>query len=108
MKVGINSNFESKPGSETMTLTIELEPQDVQVLAARAARLGVPVERAAADVLRRDLQTETTSGAADIYAHSLANGGELTAFSTVQEDVYQYSADDLAAMERGEFAEPLQ
>lgn len=34
-----------------MTLQIELEPHDLQVLAERAATLGVPIERAALQVL---------------------------------------------------------
>lgn len=34
-----------------MTLQIELEPHDLQVLADRAAALGVPIERAARQVL---------------------------------------------------------
>lgn len=44
-----------------MKMNIEVEARDVQVLAAHAARLGVPIERVAAetfaDAIRRDLQS---------------------------------------------------
>lgn len=53
-----------------MTLTIEIEPATQRALEGKAARLGVPVERYAAGVLRRDTQnndakrTATKQGAA--------------------------------------------
>lgn len=39
-----------------MTLSIEIAPEVQSALTARAARLGVPVERYAAGVLRRDVE----------------------------------------------------
>ncbi len=41
-----------------MTLTIELEPKELQILETRAAELGVPIERAAADAVRDALQAD--------------------------------------------------
>jgi len=40
-----------------MTLTIEIEPETQRVIEGKAARLGVPVERYAAGVLRRDAES---------------------------------------------------
>ena len=39
-----------------MTLTIEIEPETQRAIEGKAARLGVPVERYAAGVLRRDVE----------------------------------------------------
>ena len=39
-----------------MTLTIELPPQKERILRAKAARLGVPIERYALDTLLRDAE----------------------------------------------------
>ena len=41
-----------------MTLAIELEPEYLQVLAARAAQMDMPIERAAAEALRHALQSD--------------------------------------------------
>ena len=41
-----------------MTLTIEIEPETQRALEGKARRLGVPVERYAAGVLRRDVENE--------------------------------------------------
>lgn len=40
-----------------MTLTIEIEPETQRAIEGKAARLGVPVERYAAGVLRRDAES---------------------------------------------------
>ena len=40
-----------------MTLTIEIEPETQRAIEGKAARLGVPVERYAAGVLRRDVES---------------------------------------------------
>ena len=51
-----------------MKMNIEVEARDVQVLAAHAARLGIPIERVAAetfaDAIRRDLQSQAPSDGA--------------------------------------------
>ncbi len=39
-----------------MTLIIEIEPETQRAMEGKAARLGVPVERYAAGVLRRDVE----------------------------------------------------
>jgi hypothetical protein len=41
-----------------MTLTIEIEPETQRAIEGKAARLGVPVERYAAGVLRRDVEND--------------------------------------------------
>jgi hypothetical protein len=44
---------------------------------------------------------------ATLYDDSLKSGGEFTAFSNAQEDLHEYSAEELAAMKAGEFERPL-
>jgi hypothetical protein len=41
-----------------MTLTIEIAPETQRAIEGKARRLGVPVERYAAGVLRRDVENE--------------------------------------------------
>jgi hypothetical protein len=41
------------------------------------------------------------------YSQSLKQNGELTASTRFQEDIYEYSRAELAAMEAGEFERPL-
>jgi hypothetical protein len=48
------------------------------------------------------------NSAGQMYTQSFAQSGELTAFSDAQEDLHEYSADELALMESGAFAGPLQ
>lgn len=50
-----------------MTLTIEITPEVETAIAAKAARLGVPIERYAAGVLRRDVES---NGAPHEYSQS--------------------------------------
>lgn len=59
-----------------------------------AKRRGVKVSDAGREVAAR-------------YAESLATDGELTASSRFQEDIHQYGAEELAALERGEFEKPV-
>lgn len=74
-------------------------PPEIEIrLPSIAGQRGMTVEDAAPDNI------ETMAA---LYAHSLAVGGELTAFSNAPDDIYEYSADDLAAMERGEFETAL-
>ena len=92
-----------------MTHTIETTPDVDRALEAKAARRGVPV-----DVLLRGLVSDfartpdvpASEAIAALYADSIATGGELTALSSGQEDIHQYSADELAAMEGGLFENP--
>jgi hypothetical protein len=42
-----------------------------------------------------------------LYDDSLANDHELTAATKYQEDIYEYSPEELAAMEAGDFERPL-
>ncbi len=57
-----------------MNMNIEVEARDLQVLAAHAARLGVPIERVAAetfaDAIQRDLQSPEQNGTQAPSGHS--------------------------------------
>jgi plasmid stability protein len=87
-----------------MTLTLNL-PSDVESeLQKRAIAEGLPVEAVALEVLSAGLRQNTL---ASLYAYSLSTDGDLTALSAHQEDVHDYSADELAAMQAGQFERPL-
>jgi hypothetical protein len=87
-----------------MTLTLDLPTEIETQLQERATAEGVPVEAIALEVLSSGLGQSTLSS---FYARSLATGSDLTAFSAHQEDIHEYSADDLAMMEAGQFERPL-
>jgi hypothetical protein len=92
-----------------MTLTLEREVE--QLATVQAARRGVPVEKYLGDLVKRDAAGASSDGESpldELYTRSLAEGGELTAITTAPGDLYEYSEDDLAAMEAGHFARPLQ
>jgi len=72
-----------------MTLTIELEPEEMQVLASRAARLGVPVERVASDVVQRDVKSDFMAQLAQSEARITA--GTLRPLTS--DDISQAIAD---------------
>jgi hypothetical protein len=55
-----------------MTLTIEVAADVESALAAKAARLGVPVERYAAGVLRRDVESNGHANGATTKATAKA------------------------------------
>jgi hypothetical protein len=59
-----------------MTLTIEVAPEVESRLQEKAARLGVPVERYAAGVLRRDVESNDDPRA-PVIASRLAALGKL-------------------------------
>jgi hypothetical protein len=90
-----------------MTLTLDREIE--QLATAQAARRGVPVEKYLSDLVQRDANNGNGAQSTlnELYAQSLANSGELTALTTAPGDIYEYSAEDLAAMESGEFERPL-
>ena len=50
---------------------------------------------------------ESVSPLEKLYDDSLANDQELTAATKYQEDIYEYSSQELAAMEAGDFERPL-
>ena len=54
---------------------------------------------------RRGVKASDKVGA--LYWNSLSQSGELTASTRFQEDLHEYSAAELAAMEAGEFERPL-
>ncbi len=53
-----------------MTLTIEIEPETQRAIEGKAARLGVPVERYAAGVLRRDVENDEPRQSADAVTNA--------------------------------------
>ena len=82
----------------------------------KARRRGLDVDALLVELAKReatapdDLDEAMLAGAdimAPLYAESLAAGGELTAASNGQQDIHEYSAEELAAMEAGEFEQPL-
>lgn len=56
-----------------MTLTIEIEPETQRAIEGKAARLGVPVERYAAGVLRRDVESDVENDEARQNADAVTN-----------------------------------
>jgi hypothetical protein len=50
---------------------------------------------------------ETLNDISTLYSESLKKDGGLTAFSGAQEDLHDYSAEELAAMEEGQYERPL-
>lgn len=75
-----------------MSLLVELPPETESALAAKAARLGVPLERYAAAVLRRDVE----SNGSDFMA-MLAESAPRIAAGTLRpltgDDISQAIAD---------------
>lgn len=97
-----------------MKRSLNFPPEIESRLQSIAGQRGTTVEDAALQILvvglhslPDDTMPHNIETVVALYAHSLATGGELTAFSNAPDDIYQYSADDLAAMERGEFEKPL-
>jgi hypothetical protein len=76
-----------------MTLQLEIAPDVKAALEAKAQRAGVPLKAYAARVLAREAGRGAAGG----------NGSSHNA----QSDLHEYSADELAAMEAGEFEAPL-
>jgi hypothetical protein len=76
-----------------MTLTIEVAPETERALEAKAARLGVPVERYAAGVLRRDVEGDGSAGFMAMLADSAPRiaGGTLRPLTS--DDISQAIAD---------------
>jgi predicted DNA-binding protein len=87
-----------------MTLTIEVAPEEEQALAAKARRNGQTVNEYLRDLVKRDVEVVEVE---TLYAESLATDGDLTASTRIQEDVHEYSPDELATMEAGLFERPL-
>jgi hypothetical protein len=98
-----------------MTLTLELSPEIEAQLLSKARQRGLALPDYLRQLAERDVQDDAQAlmneeaeredawraGAeimAPIYAESLASGGELTAFSAVQEDVHEYSDEELQSM----------
>ncbi len=99
-----------------MTLTLEITPEIEATLQCVAASHGQSLSDYAAELLAQaaqnanDLDEAMRAGAdimAPLYAESLATGGELTAASNNNQDIHEYGAEELAAMEAGEFEQPL-
>lgn len=94
-----------------MTLTLEIAPEIEAALTEKARRAGEALPAYAVRVLARDAEApEARDGLEEIaalYEESLVSSGELTAATTAPGDLHEYSADELAAMEAGEFAQPL-
>lgn len=112
-----------------MTLTLEIPETLERTFREAAKRRGIAPEKYFAELVERAAKASTvladapaingttTNGTgaqstlsrwseaaerlAPLYEQSLREDGELTAFSTAPADVYEYSADDLAAMEAG-------
>lgn len=97
--------------SELKTPTsFRLSPTARGLLAALADNSGLShasvLEMALRDMAkRRGVKTSDKVGA--LYWNSLSQSGELTASTRFQEELHEYSADELAAMEAGEFERPL-
>lgn len=72
-----------------------------------AQQLGMD-EIAVVELALRELAQRFPSQNLDeIYSQSLKTNGELTAATMYEEDVYEYSAQELADMEAGVFERPL-
>ncbi len=91
-----------------MTLTLELAPEVEAQLLLKARRRGLALPDYVRQLAERDAEAVSneqatkdaamTAGAeimATLYAESLAQGGELTAFSQQQEDLHEYSDEEL-------------
>jgi hypothetical protein len=100
-----------------MTLTLEIAPEVEAALTAQAQQAGTSLpdyvaarltELAEADSLEpNDLNPNGLEEIAALYEQSLAEGNELTAATSAPSDLHEYSAEELAAMENGEFEQPL-
>ncbi len=91
-------------------LTLEPKPALEAALQAEAIRRGVEVPDLALQILEAGLEAAPTSPdeIVSYYVESLAAQGDFTASTRFQEDIHEYSLEELAAMERGEFRRPLQ
>lgn len=89
-----------------MTHMIELAPEVERVVKEKAQRQGIAPEQYLRDLIESAV-TSKTDEVAILYEESVRTDGALTAFLKAQEDLHEYSADELAAMESGEFATPL-
>jgi hypothetical protein len=76
-----------------MTLTIEVPPETESALEAKAARLGVPVERYAAGVLRRDVESSGSGGFMAMLAESAPRIAAGTLRPLTPDDISQAIAD---------------
>jgi len=84
-----------------MTLTLDLPEEITTGLEAKAARLGVPVERFAVGVLRREVETGG-NGAATAIPHRRASGfGKFAHLKISSADVHR---DRREEVERDEAA----
>ncbi len=98
---GVATRFAPKP-LEEFECKCGKCPDDPKTYCPRGRAI---LRRRAAAPMNND---RTPNSAAQLYAQSFARHGELTAFSNAQEDLHEYSADELALMESGAFAGPLQ
>jgi hypothetical protein len=76
-----------------MTLQIEVAPEVESALAAKAARLGVPVERYAAGVLRADVETNGSGGFMAMLADSAPRIADGTLRPLTSNDISGAIAD---------------
>ncbi len=93
-----------------MTLTLELDAREQAALEAKAARLGVPVERFALGVLRREVESDGDTRARRPLARALALRDELAATihaGTMSNGAKLDAAADLTAMREERFADAV-
>jgi hypothetical protein len=90
--------------------SFRLSPTARGLLAALADNSGLShasvLEMALRDMAKRR-GVKATDKVGALYWDSLSQGGELTASTRFQDDVHEYSRDELAAMEAGAFERPL-
>ncbi len=87
-----------------MTHVLEFPPAVEQALETNARRRGVSSDEYLRAVVAREVELDEIG---DLYGDSIESGGEMTASTRFQDDLHEYSPDELAAMEAGEFARPL-
>ncbi len=76
-----------------MTLRLELPPETEAALEAKAQRLGVPIERYAAGVLRRDVESNAGGGFMAMLAESAPRIAAGTLRPITSDDISQAIAD---------------
>jgi hypothetical protein len=76
-----------------MTLQLELPPETEAALEAKAQRLGVPIERYAAGVLRRDVESNASGGFMAMLADSAPRIAAGTLRPLTSDDISQAIAD---------------
>ncbi len=93
-----------------MTLTLELDAREQAALEAKAARLGVPVERFALGVLRREMESDGDTRARRPLSRALALRDELAATihaGTLTGGTKLDAAADLTALREERFADAV-